>query len=171
MSKTTDQQLDERLLWLLAGDDLESKVGAALQLITVGPDGRPHTALLSVGEVVAVTPQLVRFATWSSSTTTSNLRRNPRALLTAVVDGTYYSVQLSASPYAAPMSGSTGLALFAAGVRSVQRDDVGYAQVLSGITYRLHDPESVLARWRSAVELLLHTDHTSITTTTAKGST
>jgi hypothetical protein len=162
VGKTTDLRLDERLLWLLGGQDLESKVGTALQLITVGSDARAHTALLSVGEVVAVTPELVRLATWSSSTTTRNLRRNPRALLATVVDGTYYSVQLSASPYDGPGSGAHGLALFAAGVESVESDDVSYAQVLSGITYRLLDPEPVLARWRSTVELLLHADQPSV---------
>lgn len=162
MTKTTDLRLDERLLWLLAGDDLESKADTALQLITVAPDGGPHTALLSVGEVVAITPQLLRFATWSSSTTTSNLRRNPRALLTTVADGTYYGVHLSASPYTGPVKDSAGLALFAADVQSVQRDDVPYAQVLTGITYRLLEPDPVLSRWRSTVELLLHADQQTV---------
>lgn len=159
MAKVSEPQLDERLLRLLDGRDLDTKVGLAMQLTTVDPTGMPHSALLSVGEVVAVAPRLLRLATWGSSATTNNMRRTGDALLTVVLDGACYGIEFAVTEQTG--SGSPveetalpGLAVFAADVRCVHRDEVTYAQLLSGIEFRLVDPEPVLVRWRNTVDAL-----------------
>jgi hypothetical protein len=47
------------------------------------------------------------------------------------------------------------LAGLAADVVGVRTDAVGYAQITSGITFELPDPEQVLPRWRATIAELL----------------
>ena len=154
MAKDRTEQLGDNVLRLLDGVDLDAKVGLALQLVTVASDGAPHSSLLSVGEVRAASPRRLGLALWASSTTTSNLRRHPWASLLVVVDGMYYDIELAATAHPAGDGTPAGLALFGAEVRCVHRDVVPYADVTSGITYRLREPGSVLERWTHTVEAL-----------------
>lgn len=160
MPKTKHTELDDELLHLLDGGKLEGKIGIALQFVTVTPDGMPHSALLSVGEVLALGPRHLRLALWASSVTTGNLRSSPKALLTVVVAGVYYSIELDTG---APSPEGTvlpeNLAVFEGEVRSIYRDEVGYADLLGGITFRLVDPASVLARWERTVTALRGVAH------------
>lgn len=163
MARENDEQLDDNLLRLLDGVALADKVGLAVQLVTVGADATPHSSLLSVGEVLAVNPRRLGLALWASSTTTSNLRRHPSASLLVVVDGMYYDIELAATAYPAGEGMRPGLALFRADVRCVHRDTVSYADVTSGITYRLLEPAPVLERWALTVQALRSVEETDAT--------
>src|SRR5437879_3989755 len=100
MSETLPPVLPETLHRLLDGSDLDGKVGETMELLTVGPEGWPHVALLSAGEVLAATPEEIRLALWPSSQTTANLRRTGQATLTFIQqEGAYYA-QLEAAPLA-----------------------------------------------------------------------
>lgn len=154
MARERDTRLGETLVRLLDGTDLATKVGITMQLITVGPEGVPHTALLSVGEVLATSATTVRLALWGTSRTTGNLTERPRALLTAVVDRAHVGIELRASRLPWGPEGTEGLAAFAAEVAQVHVDRVGYAELTSGITYRLHDRESVVERWQRTIAAL-----------------
>jgi hypothetical protein len=39
-------------------------------------------------------------------------------------------------------------------VEDVQEDAVNYAELTSGIRFRLHDPEAVVARWQQTIDAL-----------------
>ena len=135
---------------LLDGTDLEDKVGETFLLLTVGPNGFPRVALLSVGELYAPSADEVRLALWRNSTTTQSLTTQGRATLGYFSAGNVMYVALEARR----VRDADGLALFTARVASVRRDEVEFAEILSGVRYRLRDPASVLPRWRRAIDAL-----------------
>lgn len=132
---------------LLDGSDLEGKVGETLELITVGPDGWPHVALLSVGEVLAMTPGELRLALWPTSQTTANLGRTGQAMLTCIREEGAYYAQLEA----APLDTTLDLATFRCRLRRLLLDRVDYAELTSGIRFALRDQPAVVARWEGVI--------------------
>lgn len=151
MPKEVSNHLPRELVEALDGRDLEGKVGETFELLTVGEDGWPHVALLSAGEVLAVSEGELRLALWPNTTTTANLRRSGRATLSCVLGRTAYSVKLSAS---ALPGGDTSLARFVCRVGTVESDTVDYAELESGIRFRLKDAPTVVERWRRVIESL-----------------
>ena len=75
----------------IAKDDNE---GFTMSLLSVRPDGWPHQALLSVGEVVVLEPSRVRVGLWPESTAAVNLARCAQATLCAIANKTAYAVAL-----------------------------------------------------------------------------
>lgn len=145
--------LPEALAQLLDGEDLERKEGETLLLLTMSEGGWPHVALLSVGEVWAPDPREVRLALWPGTRTTANLARTRQATLATFVEGTAYYVELDAQPAADLKADGRRLARFHCAVRSVRADVVGYAELLSGVRFRLKDREHVV-RWRATIAAL-----------------
>lgn len=93
-------------------------------------------------------------------------RRRTRAALTFVHDGAFYQVQLSVERLAdSPASGGPGNALahFVASIDAGEAQQVGYAQLTSGIRFELsHErpaQEAVLERWQTQVEALRQATH------------
>ena len=154
MTRELAPALPDPLRSLLDGQHLERKEGETFILLTVGEEGWPRVALLSVGEVLAISPQEVRLALWPKSTTTENLRRMGVATLMAIHEGTAYYIELSASamPDGARAPGSQ--ARFVARVRRVLSDVVGYAELTSGVRFRLRSRPEVLEHWRQTVAAL-----------------
>lgn len=153
MSRTLDR-LPPALLALLDGRDLERKVGETLLLLTVGEDGFPHTALLSVGEVYAPSVDEVRLALWRTSATTANLARTGKATLVAFVPPAAYYLELEARSSGDVVVGESRFAGFTTHPRAILEDVVGYATLESGLTFTLPKPDKVLARWREQVAAL-----------------
>jgi len=137
---------------LLDGHDLEGKEGETFLLLSVGEDGWPRVALLSVGEVLAVSPRELRLALWPKSVTTENLRRNPAATLMLVHEKTAYDIQLEVTPAPDGAVLPASQVRFAARVRRVLADEVGYAELLSGVRFRLTLRDQVLPHWRQTVQ-------------------
>jgi hypothetical protein len=132
----------------LSSDDPAGYEGLTLLLLSVGEDGWPHQAMLSVGEVVALDRRRMRLALWPQSTTTRNLTGQGQAILTAVLDEVGYVARLRVSESGeleTPRAGT--LARFDARVEDVKEDVVPYAVLESGIRFRLTEREDVLARW------------------------
>ena len=154
MPRALPAELPAPLLRLLDGEDLERKEGETLLLLTAAPDGWPRLALLSVGEVYAPSATEVRLALWPDSRTTANLAANGRATLSAIIDGVTYDVEVEARREGDVPLGTWSAARFAATVRSVRSDTVGYAEITSGVRYRLKDAPKVLERWRRQVAAL-----------------
>jgi hypothetical protein len=152
MGKTRSTVLDDHALQLLDGHDLEGKVGIALELVTVAEHGVPHAALLSAGEVLAFGRDRVRLALWPTSQTTANLRSRPSALLTFVAAGGFYGIELSVQRYDG--AELPELAFFDADVAAVDRDEVPYAQVTTGVSFTLPEADAVLQRWARTVAAL-----------------
>ena len=143
VSRHTGDRLDEALFLRLSGQGLATRAQEAILIATVDDRGRPHPALLSYGEVVAVTPAVLRLALSASSTTARNLGER-RALTLCLVgpDGAAY-VKAAARALPAPSLADEGLAAFEAGVEEVLVDAPAAgekARLTSGITFVADDP-------------------------------
>lgn len=136
-------QLPEALMRYLDGGDLLNKP-QALRLATVDAAGWPHAALLSAGDMLAVSPQRLRFALFAQSTTAANLARDGRMTLSLALDRGMCELRLRTRRLAADAG---PLALFEATVDEVHTHLAPYADMSSGLSFSLHQPEAVHARW------------------------
>jgi hypothetical protein len=151
MSRSIGNALPGNLTDLLGGHDVALREGLTLLLVTTALDGWPHVAMLSAGEVLATDAREVRLALWPGSGTTANLAHSARSLLMIVAGNASYYVRLAARR-GGDLSLSHGpRAFFVAVVEDVLEDVVGYAEITSGIEFRLKEPAAVLAAWTEAV--------------------
>ncbi len=154
MSRSLGPELPANLAGLLDGHDLARREGLTLLLVTTDPDGWPRVAMLSVGEVLATGPREVRLALWPGSATTANLAHSRRSLLMVVAGAAAYYIRLVARRGEDITLSRGPRAFFLARVEEVLEDVVGYAEITSGIGFRLKDPAQVLPAWAEAVTAL-----------------
>lgn len=128
--------------------------GDALCLSVAGADGWPHLALLSAGEVLAVSPHELRLALHAGSGTTAGLRESGRALLLIAHDGAALAVRLTVQPLGDAEIAGTELARFGATVEDVAVHRAPYAELEAGPRYRLTEREPTIARWRETIASL-----------------
>jgi uncharacterized protein YndB with AHSA1/START domain len=145
--------LPQQVLQDLDGDHLEARLDEAMRLSTVGPDGWPHGAQLSAGEMLAVGPAELLVAIWPQSNTARNLQRDGRLTLSLVHSGALLEIRGRASVVAEHQT-ALDLTVFRVQIEAVDEHRAKYADVLSGVTFRLHEPQSVLARWREQIAML-----------------
>ena len=136
----------------LDGTELLTKT-QALQLCTTDADGWPHLALLSAGDMLALPPGHFRFALFHRSGTARNLARDGRLALTLAIDDGLCELRLQARPIG-PVPTELPLTFFEAEVRTVRMHVTSYAKVTAGVTFVLHQPEGVLARWQRQLAAL-----------------
>jgi hypothetical protein len=134
----------------LNGKDFERKACQALHLATVDQDGWPHGAMLSAGEMLALDSSEVAMLLYQSSNTSRNLARDGRLTLTLPLDHGLCEMRLRAT--AKKQEGRHRY--FTAVVEDIRQHRSHYADVVSGVTFRLHDPTAVLARWSRQIEML-----------------
>jgi hypothetical protein len=146
--------LPEALLSRLDGRDLAGQAGETFVLSTVGERGWPHLAMLSAGELLAVSARNLRLALHAGSGTSANLTRTGQGTLMAVAEGGAITVRLRARPLGNHSVDGGELALFDAEVAELTEHRVGYAELVSGIRFRLAEPEPVLARWQRTHDAL-----------------
>ncbi len=160
MSQALGDSLPDVLHELLSGHDLAARIGQAMLISTVDNWGRPHSALVSYGEVVAVDRRRLRLALYRTSETSGNLRRNGKLTLSLIGPGMAYYIKTAARAQQDPMDGFAQLARFEAVVQAVlvdqAREDVEPgARLTGGITF---DPgrrgEETLREWQSVVDAL-----------------
>lgn len=142
---TTVKAVPSDVARYLNGADLLSK-SQALRLTTVDDAGWPHAALLSAGDAVALDNGRLRFALYPQSATTANLTRDGRLTVSLAVDGGLCELRLRANPLM-HTSADVPLAFFEAEVETVRHHQAPYADLDHGVTFTLHDPQAVLARW------------------------
>jgi hypothetical protein len=148
-------RLDDALFRRLSGDgDLRRQ--EAILIATVDERGRPHPALLSYGEVLAVTPAALRLAIPGEATTARNLaERGALTLCLIGPDGAAY-VKAAARPLPAePSLVAQGLTAFEARVEEVLVDAPAAgekAHLTSGITFTADDLEDQAAAWSARLE-------------------
>jgi hypothetical protein len=140
------------VLRYLDGQGLLGKT-QALRLSTVDADGWPHASLLSAGDVVAVSPERVRFAVLAESTTTANLTRDGRLTLTVSIMPGMCELRMRAKRLEKTKP-DVPLAFFEAEVEQVRTHVAPYADVVSGINFQLHKPDEVLKRWEHQISAL-----------------
>ncbi len=156
MTRIVGGRIPDQVLTILSGKRLEELADVTFLLLTVREDGWPHVAMLSVGEIAAPAPHRVRMALWPGSRTTANLTRDGRATLAVVHEGAGWYVRGSARRGEDLMlSSGQRLAGFELSVDEVLVDEVAYAVITAGITFRLREPQQVLPRWRETIEALL----------------
>jgi hypothetical protein len=146
--------LPSQLTSYLDGTDLLAKT-QALRLSTVDAQGWPHASLLSAGDMLAMPPARIRFLVFAESTTTANLMRDNRVTITVALDGGMCEVRLRCRRLA-QVSPDTPLACFEADLAEVRMHKAPYATVSGGITFALHEPQSVLQRWQKQIDAMRH---------------
>lgn len=139
---------------MLDGEDPAAHEGQTFLLVTAPPDAWPHVAMLSVGEVFAPGEDEIRLALWPGSQTTKNLTAEGRGLLMVIASGAAYYVRLRCRRLADASVREKPRAVFSGQVDEVLQDVVDYAEITSGIRFRLPDRERVLAAWAESVAMM-----------------
>lgn len=147
------QFLPSGLLALLDGSLPVSHRHQAIRLSSVGSNGWPYAAQLSVGEIIALSPQQLRFAIWPGSTTTANLTREGKMTLALVDDGAVIEIQALAQKRDETIT-DLQLTVFDAAVQQVVIHRAPYATVTSGVTFSLKDEAVAIARWQQQIAQL-----------------
>ena len=143
MSRPLDAVVPPALVDLLSAEP--SAEGTAILVLTAREDGFPHQAMVSVGELAVLDDRRLALALWRSSTTAANLKRTNALTLAVVIGATSYSIRATAEQ----RDDVEGLARFDLTVVAVDADEAPYATLVSGVRFRLNDPDDVLARWRA----------------------
>lgn len=146
-------ELPAQIVTELDGAHLESRLHEAIRLSTVGEDGWPHAAQLSIGEVLAVSPCELLVAIWPASNTAKNLKRDGRLTLSLVANGGLLEMRSHATP-AAEHQTNLKLAVFRIKIEAINEHRSTYADVTSGVTFRLQDEARTVARWREQIASL-----------------
>jgi len=151
MSRLERAELTPAVTDFLDGTDLKRKVGETILLVTVGESGWPHLAMLSVGEMLAISDTRLRVALWPGTNSGNNLVRTGRATFVLVLAGAgiYIEADVTLEPQLEFEDGP--LDSFLCSVTRVLVDEVDYAALTSGITFELPDEESAVARWGRTV--------------------
>ncbi|SDB97301.1 pyridoxamine 5'-phosphate oxidase family protein [Shouchella lonarensis] len=131
----------------LNGEDLQEKQHDAMLFVTVGADGFPYKAMLSVGEVVALDESSLRMAIWTGTQSEKNALTAKKATLMFVWEQVAYDIRLQLERIATLEQ----LTLFAGEVISVKADKAPYAVLDSGVRYTLHKPGEALVRWERVI--------------------
>jgi hypothetical protein len=134
------------------GEDLLVK-NQAIRLSTVDADGWSRVSLLSVGEIVFRPDEGFRFCVFQQSTTAANLARDGRATISMVLEGGLWELRLRVTACDRDMADPSH-AFFKARIDSAHLHTARYADVTSGITFSLHEPSTVLTRWREQIKTL-----------------
>lgn len=146
-----EHQLGAALSELLSGQNLKDKQGEAMMLLTTDEDGWPHVAMISVGEIAALEDGSLRIGLWPGTATSSNIRRTGKATLAVFYSGSAHYVRLALSPLTASSESAYPRDRYAAEVVAAKEDKAKYADIISGVTIRLKEPEEVIARWQETV--------------------
>jgi hypothetical protein len=135
-----------------SGEDLLAKTQAN-QLSTVDADGWSRVSLLSVGEIVFRPGEGFRFCVYRQSTTAANLARDGRATISLALDGGLWEMRLRTTA-CEPNIADPSHAFFKATIDGAHVHTAPYAKVTSGITFSMHEPSTVLARWKKQLTTL-----------------
>lgn len=147
------QSLPNEVVEELDGNHLEKRSRDAIRLSTVDEDGWPHAAQLSVGEFLAVSPTQLLVAIWPRSQTAENMRRDGRVTLALVFKGAVLEMRARAVLQAEHQT-KLDLAVFRLKIELINEHRSSYADVTTGVTFTLHDPERTFHRWREQIETL-----------------
>jgi hypothetical protein len=139
VSARAGDRLDESLFRRLSGAPGAAPEGEAILAATVDDRGRPHPALLTYGDVLALTPALLRLAVSASGATQRNLVERGAVTLAVIGPAGVAYVKAAARPLDAEASlAGAGLAAFEARIEEVRVDHPRaeeQARLTSGITF------------------------------------
>lgn len=145
MSFSLGAQLPSCLLERLEAQTSPTGDDEAILIATIDDAGRPHPALLSPAELLAVDAHRLRLATYRDSHTAANLRQRGTLTLCLVGPAHVHYVKAHARESERKLESHSHLAVFEAVVEDVLEDRPrktleGSATVLTGITFRRPEP-------------------------------
>lgn len=146
------KELSTEVFEFLNGKQLSDKQHEAMMLMTVGEDGWPHNAMISVGEIVALNCQELRIGLWPNTTTASNIIRTQKATLVMVCQGKVHYIRLSLKRLDKTPDSHYVRERFSAQVVLAREDVAKYAQIISGINIDLFNEKEVIERWEQTVK-------------------
>ena len=135
MSQLLGKELTKELFNLLKGENVASKLGKAIVIVTVDDKGWPHPAMLSYYEVVAKERSRIDLAIGKTSTTTKNLRRNGKVTLLITNSGINYYLKGNAREVKESMEGVSFMSLFRVEIEQLLEDLEPDAVITSGVTF------------------------------------
>ena len=135
MSQLLGKHLTEELFDRLKGENMNSKMGKAIVLVTVDDKGWAHPAMLSYYEVVAKDRSRIDLAIGKTSTTARNLRRTGKITLLITDSGMNYYVKGNAREIRESMEGVPFMSLFRTEIEQLLEDQEPDAMITSGVTF------------------------------------
>ncbi|MBO0997330.1 pyridoxamine 5'-phosphate oxidase family protein [Bacillus sp. SD075] len=140
---------------LLNGKELADKQHEAMMLLTVSEEGWPHNAMISVGEIVAISRKELRICLWPDTSTTANVIRTQKATLVLFWKGKAQYIRLSLGRLKELPNAQYQRVRFHAKIVEARKDIAKYAEITSGIKIDLKNPKEIVERWRDTVDDLL----------------
>ena len=122
MSQMVGRALTAALLERLSQRDLASRLGAAMPLVTVDADGRPHPMVVSYLELRAYDPTTIGLVIQAGSGSARNLEARGVATLVIVEPDVVAYVKLRRLDGPLPVLEERRLAYFLLGVEEVRED-------------------------------------------------
>src|SRR5437016_3948590 len=119
MSRTVGHALSPALLGRLSQQDLASRLGAALPLITVDGDGRPHPMMVSYLELRAYDASTMGLVIHAGSDSAQNLAAREVATLAIIEPDVVAYLKLRRIDGPLPVTEDARLAYFLLGVQEV----------------------------------------------------
>lgn len=135
MSQLLGKELPEGLFDRLKGDDVKSKTGKAIIIVTVDEKGWAHPAMLSYYEVVAKDRSRIDLAIGKTSTTAKNLRRTGKITLLVTDNGMNYYLKGNGLEIRESMEGVPFMSLFRVEMEQLLEDQEPDAAITSGVTF------------------------------------
>jgi len=135
MSKLLGQLLNEELLSRLNGEDITSKDGKAIIIVTVDEQGWAHPAVFSYYEIVAKSEGRIDIAVGKTSTTGKNLRRTGKITLLVTDAGVNYYIKGDARETRESLRTVPFMSLFRVEVAQLLEDQEPGATITSGLTF------------------------------------
>lgn len=135
MSQLLGKELTEELFNRLNGEDVTSKTGKAIVLVTVDDKGWAHPAMLSYYEVVAKSRSRIDLAIAKTSATAKNLRRTGKITLLITDSGMNYYLKGDAREVKESMAGASFMSLFRVDLAQLLEDQEPDAEITSGVTF------------------------------------
>ncbi|MBK5458126.1 pyridoxamine 5'-phosphate oxidase family protein [Peribacillus sp. TH16] len=145
-------EMSTEVVDLLNGEDLTDKQHEAMMLLTVSEDGWPHTAMISVGEIVAISGEELRIGLWPDTSTTANIIHTNKATLVLFWRGKAHYIRLSIERLKELPTARYQRERFLARVVSAREDVAKYADITSGIKIKLKNSKEVVERWGQTIE-------------------
>ncbi|CAH0173874.1 hypothetical protein SRABI96_01262 [Peribacillus sp. Bi96] len=145
-------EMSEEVFDLLNGKELADKQHEAMMLLTVSEAGWPHTAMISVGEIVAISSKELRIGLWPETSTTANIIRTHKATLVLFWKGKAHYIRLSLVRLKELPTARYQRERFLAKVVSAREDVAKYADITSGIKIKLKNSKEVVERWDQTIE-------------------
>ncbi len=144
MSQLLGKQLTEELFERLKGENVASKLGKAIVLVTLDENGWAHPAMLSYYEVVAKDRSRIDLAIGKTSTTGENLRRTGKITLLITDSGINYYLKGSARELRESMEGVPFMSLFRVEIEHLLEDQEPDAVITSGVTFNRPQKKQIL---------------------------